>query len=682
MNKAFTNSLIKESSPYLLQHAHNPVNWYAWGADALQLAKEKDIPILLSIGYAACHWCHVMERESFEDEGVAAYMNEHFINIKVDREERPDLDHIYMEAVQAISGSGGWPLNVFLTPDTKPFFGGTYFPPHKVSNRASWKEILSFITSAWATRRTELLEQADTLINHINTSGHALLQALKLLPKDDNLFSLDDCHLIAKNMLLKADKNFGGFGKAPKFPQTFTLQYLLFYGHQFKNDEALQHALFSLKQMVNGGIYDHLAGGMARYSTDDEWLAPHFEKMLYDNALLVITLSEAFQVSGDDFYKKAIDKTLAFLMRDMQHKDGGFYAALDADTEGEEGKFYVWQKAEIEKVVTEPEIYCKWYGVTESGNWEGKNILQVKNEANIFETENNITKKNLQDILQQGDEILLAQRSKRVYPAVDDKIILGWNALLITAFCKAYAATLNEEYKKEAIQLHAFILKVFKGTNGSFFHNYKNNIAKNPAFLDDYAYLAQASIYLQEITFNPEYLYVAKGICDYVIKNFADTESGLFFFTGLEQDDVVLRKTEVYDGAVPSGNSIMAENLYYLSVIFDEVAWRETALHTLYRLKDVCLNYPTSFACWCSFLLKQAVGYTELVVTGTSLQEAQRELLQLYLPAKIMQGHSTFLNMPMLKSKEFNENLYIYRCKDYQCEAPVSSVTSLNKTNI
>jgi len=677
-----TNRLILESSPYLRQHAHNPVDWYPWGAEALQKAKENDLPILISIGYSACHWCHVMEHESFENEDTAAYMNQHFINIKIDREERPDLDHIYMEAVQAISGSGGWPLNVFLTPEKKPFYGGTYFPPEKAFNRASWKDILSFISESWKNKREDLLKQANLLVNHIQSSGSQLLDGLELQKQAGNeTFTSADCKVIAENILNKADLKHGGFGPAPKFPQTFTIQYLLMYGYFFKHEKAIQHASFSIKQMLNGGIYDHLAGGMARYSTDIKWLAPHFEKMLYDNALLVTVLCDAYLITKDDFFKKGIEKTLRFIIKEMKHPDGGFYSALDADTEGVEGKFYVWDKKEIEEVIKhDSELCCEWYGVTEHGNWEEKNILHIHTNLETFAKKKNIPIADLEGKIELWNEYLIKKRNTRISPEIDDKILLGWNALLLTAFCKAYAALNKIEYKEEAIALYEFIIEKYKKGDGGYYHTYKNEVSTHPAFLDDYTYLVQSCINLQEITSDQKYLLEAREITEYILKHFSDSKTGLFFFTNIQQEDILLRKAEIYDGAVPSGNSIMLENLYYLAMLLDKREWLDRAHNIIFKLKDIILKYPTSFGIWASILLKQTVGIHEVVISGNNIEKMVNEFLKVYLPNRIFQSSEKNIDYPFLKNKDFEKEASIYLCKQYACSLPIYSISELKKT--
>ena len=520
------NKLIQETSPYLLQHAYNPVNWYPWSEEALTKAKDENKPILVSIGYTACHWCHVMERESFEDENTAKMMNENFINIKIDREERPDLDHIYMDAVQAMTGSGGWPLNVFLTPAAKPFYGGTYFPPQKAFNRPSWQETLLGVAQAFRERRHEIDAQAENLTEHLLKSNSFGLQKIS----ENELFSPDQPVEALQNIMKSADKEWGGFGRAPKFPQSYAIQFLLRYNHLTKNEEALQQALLSLDKMIEGGIYDQVGGGFARYSTDTEWLAPHFEKMLYDNALLVSVLSEAYQLTGKERYKEVIEETMEFVQRELLHPAKGFYAALDADSEGVEGKFYVWDYEEVKSLLgSNAGIFCEYYNITEEGNWEHSNILRVKMAERDFAVKKKLTIDELKKILLTGKEKLLQKRNERIHPLLDDKIILGWNALMNIACSKAFAATGNEKYRTLAIENMQFVFNNFKGKEeNEFHHTWKNDKAKYPAFLDDYAFLIQALIQLQEITTETKWLIHAKSITEFVIKNFSEPDTGFF----------------------------------------------------------------------------------------------------------------------------------------------------------
>jgi uncharacterized protein len=678
MAHQFTNKLINENSPYLLQHAHNPVDWYAWGDEALQKARAENKLILVSIGYAACHWCHVMEKESFENEETAKQMNASFINIKIDREERPDLDHVYMDAVQAIAGNGGWPLNVFLTPEAKPFYGGTYFPPVRAFNRSSWPEVLTAIAQSWVEKKNEIEAQAENLIDHLqkaNDFGKALLTP------DNTLFTKENCQLITENVLKQADTEWGGFGKAPKFPQTFTIQYLLQYYHYTQNGQALQQALLSIDKMMEGGIYDHAGGGFARYSTDAEWLAPHFEKMLYDNALLLNVISEAYQITKEKKYKDVIIKTIAFIQRELMDAGGGFYAALDADSEGVEGKFYVWDKAEVDKILgADAALFCSFYDVTEKGNWEGRNILRILKPMDVFAKEKGLIEETLEVTMNNCLQKLMAQRDKRIRPITDDKILLGWNALMVTALCKAAAALNDEVYKQLAVKTMDFILQKFRKTMADyqFFHTYKNGIAKYPAFLDDYASLVQACIYLQEITSNTAYLDTANQVTRFVIDNFTDTETSYFFFTHKNQTDIIFRKKEVYDGATASGNSIMAQNLFYLAVVFDNAGWHAIAEKNTTSLGTAIIKYPTSFGIWASLLLQQTFGVNEVVVMGNNFQALYNQLLQVYLPGKIVQsGASVNSVFPLLKGKNPKNQTLIYLCRQYSCRTPVISIDEL-----
>jgi len=673
--KKFTNKLIDETSPYLLQHAHNPVNWYPWSEETLQRAKDENKPILVSIGYSACHWCHVMERESFEDEATAKLMNEKFINIKIDREERPDLDHIYMDAVQAMTGSGGWPLNVFLTPDAKPFYGGTYFPPQRAYNRPSWQETLLSVSQAFKERRHEIDAQSENLTEHLLKSNSFGFQ------KEDNAFTKENCSEAFQNIMKNADKEWGGFGKAPKFPQTYSIQFLLRYHHITKNEEALAQALVSIDKMIEGGIYDQIGGGFARYSTDTEWLAPHFEKMLYDNAQLVSVLSEAFQLTRKERYKEVIEETMEFIQRELfPQKQKGFYAALDADSEGVEGKFYVWSLEEVKKILGEDaELYCAYYDVSETGNWEHTNILRVKKTVEGFAAERDIAVDELKKILINGNKKLLQERSNRIRPLLDDKIILGWNALMNTACSKAYSATGKEEYRKLAINNMNFLLSNLKGKDANAYHHtFKEGKAKFPAFLDDYAFLIEALIYLQEITADKQWIEKAKSITDYVIQNFIEEETGFFFYTPVDQQDIIVRKKEVYDSAVPSGNSVMAYNLWKLSLLFDKKEWGEQSLQMASSLSNAISKYPVSFGNWASLLLEITEGTQEIAVVGAETSVVLKELLSEYIPHRIvMATGKEESNYPLLADKQVLAKTSIFLCRNYTCLKPVFSVNEL-----
>lgn len=666
-----TNRLIHESSPYLLQHAHNPVDWYPWNDEAFEKAKKEDKPVLVSIGYAACHWCHVMERESFEDAEVAAFMNEHFINIKVDREERPDVDHIYMDAVQTMTGGGGWPLNVFLTPQGKPFYGGTYYPPKKLFNRSSWVDVLSAIAEAYTERKEEIEQQAESLTRHLKNSN-AIGNQHQGYAFDKK--AMDDAF---DNIMKSADKQWGGFGRAPKFPQTFTINFLLRYSFITGNQEGLNQAFLSLDKMLQGGIYDQIGGGFARYSTDSEWLAPHFEKMLYDNALLIGSICEAYQITGREHYRQAIEETLRFVERELTHKDGGFFSALDADSEGEEGKFYVWQQEEIESILgADAPVFNAYFNVSKEGNWEGKNILHSSTTMENFATQNGRKLSDLKELIKRSKHKLLEVRNSRIRPLLDDKLLLSWNALMNIAFSKAYGATGKEEYKLTAEKNMMFLLKNFS-TGDHFYHTWKNGKAKHPAFLDDYAFLIAALLELAQITADTDWLDKAKSLTRYVIDNFSDDESTLFFYTQKTQTDVLLRKKEVYDSAIPSGNSVMAHNLYRLSIVFDKDDWREKSGFMLSAFGDIATRYPTSFGFWLSLLMETTYTTNEIAITGPDFYERLRDVLATYFPHSIIMSSDIANDFPLLKGKESKDHTLIYLCKNYTCLRPVESLAEL-----
>lgn len=679
MKNTHTNQLIHETSPYLLQHAHNPVNWYPWGEEALSRARAEDKPILVSIGYAACHWCHVMERESFEDEQTAAIMNEYFINIKIDREERPDLDHIYMDAVQAMTGSGGWPLNVFLTPDTRPFYGGTYFPPQRAYNRASWKEILQGVHNAYRDKKQEILQQAENLTSHLMGSNAF---GIRKPGEAELLFTPELLTTIANNLLATADTEWGGFGKAPKFPQTFSIQYLLRHYHFTREATALQQALLSLDKMIEGGIYDQLGGGFARYSTDNEWLAPHFEKMLYDNALLINVLAEAWQLTRKPQYARTIEHTLAYIEREMLQEEGGFFSALDADSEGVEGKFYTWSLQEVRDVLGEEDarLLAACYDISEKGNWEHTNILRITRPIAEVAAGMDISAEQLENRLAVCRQRLMERRSSRIRPQLDDKILLGWNALMITAYAKAFAALGKEAYREQAVNSMAFLEAGLSGNAGGWFHTYKNGKARIPAFLDDYAYLIQAYIHLQEITGRGVYLLKARNLLEWVITHFEEAETGFFFYTHSSQTDVIVRKKEVYDGAVPSGNAVMAHNLYYLSIVFDRPGWAERSEVMLRSLGKAVGQYPGSFGVWAMLAQLMTVGMQEIAIVGQQARDFLCPVLERFVPNKILQAQETnSSDFPLLAGKMGAENggALFYLCKNYACQAPFLTIDAL-----
>ena len=688
MVKKFSNRLLNESSPYLLQHAYNPVDWYTWGEEAIERAKAENKIILLSIGYSACHWCHVMEKESFENESVALFMNENFINIKVDREERPDLDHIYMDAVQAISGSGGWPLNVFLTPETKPIYGGTYFPPVKAFNRSSWTDVLKSIQNAWKEKETEIRAQAQNLTAHLNQSNDlGFLKEGYSVNAENEHFSKEDADNIFAQIMGSADTVWGGFGKAPKFPQTFVIQYLMHYHFFTGSQTALNQALLSIDKMLQGGIYDQVGGGLARYSTDEEWLAPHFEKMLYDNALFIRILCDAFQLTKKDDYAKAIRKTIAFVERELMDKDGGFYAALDADSEGEEGKYYVWDKNEIDDLLGEDSaVFCEYFDISAAGNWSAdqgrdkKNILRILTQRDLFIKEQNLSLIEFENKIGRSLEILFLARARKPRPGTDDKILLNWNALMITSLCCASGVLNEKRYADLAENSFNIILNKFNtGANGySLKHSFKGTKAKHPAFLDDYAYLIQSCIALQELTSNTRYLKIARELTHQVIGDFFDERHGFFYYSSKDQKDIIFRNKEVHDGAIPSGNSVMAGNLFYLAKIFDNTDWQRLAWNIAGALKTAIMKYPASFGNWASVVLMQVYGVNEVVISGPEHKQICSELLIHYLPNKVLQSsHSANNEYPLLLGKNNAFETLIYLCKDYICGPPLKTIEEL-----
>jgi uncharacterized protein YyaL (SSP411 family) len=705
------NRLAKESSPYLLQHAHNPVDWFPWGDEAIQKSRNEDKPMLVSIGYSACHWCHVMERESFEDPETAEIMNRLFVNIKIDREERPDLDQIYMDAVQAIAGNGGWPLNVFLTPEGKPFYGGTYFPPVNMHNRASWKSVLQSISVAFREKRQEIEEQANNLTSHIAGSvfgTHVLT--------NDQVFHQDDVQAVQEQLMKTADRRNGGFGAAPKFPQTYSIRFLLQHYYYTGDQISLDQACLSLDKMIYGGIYDQLAGGFARYSTDEEWLAPHFEKMLYDNALLIIAMSEAFQLTKKSRYSRAIRQTMDFIQNELYSEKGGFYSALDADSEGEEGKFYTWGKNEILDILgSDGEDFCSIYDITERGNWEGKNILRIKFPESVFFNEKDpklsemaVKGRGISEIdpkLGEWKRRMLERRAERIRPRLDDKILLGWNALMITACCKAFAALGDEEYRTLALKNIAFLEEKMRGEGANFFlHSYKNTAENEtkaaigmdrrgmgderqniPAFLVDYAFLIETYIQLQEITGEADFLIRAKTLTHWVIENFSEEDTGYFFYTHAAQNDVIVRKRDVYDGATPSGNAVMALNLLYLGTVFDESEWKQRAARNVAGLREVIKRYPGSFAFWATLINAFTYPLYEIVLAGTYSVERHKEFLEKAIPNRVFQISSVshqissvnHPELPILRNKPVVGQSQFFLCRDYSCQQPVKEVSDL-----
>lgn len=671
------NQLQYETSPYLLQHARNPVDWYPWGEAAFDRARGENKPVMVSIGYSTCHWCHVMERESFEDEDVAAFMNRFFINIKVDREERPDVDHLYMEACQALTGSGGWPLNVFLTPEGKPFYAGTYFPPEAVHNRPSWIQVLKYIHHTYVDKREVVEEQADRLMGAIQRADGAFLSVQNdAVAFDVGLFERDWPMKIVASFSERVDRIHGGFGGAPKFPATMSLEYLLDYHLFTKEDGALEEVDFSLKKMIFGGIYDQLGGGFARYATDRAWLVPHFEKMLYDNALLTTLLARMFQVTADPLYLDTLHQTLAFIDREMTHPQGGFYSALDADSEGVEGKFYVWDKAEIEELLgADADVFCRYFQVLPGGNWEGKNILHRKQGYADFALADGIDEVALKALVERSFAKLLTARDARVRPGLDDKVLLNWNALMCSAYVHAWEATNMPAYLDAARKNMQFVLEHFRRSDqqGAFWHTWKAGEARYAAFLDDYAFLIRAMQDLYEATFDESLLEEAMDIARYVVGAFFDETSGMFFFTDKSQTDLIVRKKDLYDSSMPSGNAAMLMNLQKLAVMAGEEAFAKMATRMMANMKDAVERYPSSFSYWARCMLYETLGWKEIAVVGDNAVTLAGKLHCLYFPARIlMASASPESTYPLLANRYTPGQDLFFLCENFSCRRPTS----------
>jgi uncharacterized protein len=585
------NRLAHETSPYLRQHADNPVAWYPWGEEALSLARAQDKPILLSIGYAACHWCHVMAHESFEDEATAAYLNDHFINVKVDREERPDLDSIYMTAVVAMTGHGGWPMTVALTPDGRPFFGGTYFPPVPRYNMPSFRQVLEALVRAWRTQRDDIEANASQLTEHLSRT----LSLGGSGPLDDDLF--DE----ALGGLLRAfDADLGGFGRAPKFPPSMTLEFLLRVSQRRGDTMALHMAEFTLEKMAYGGMYDQIGGGFARYSTDDRWLVPHFEKMLYDNALLARVYLHAYQVTGRPLYRRIVTETLDFVLRELRHEAGGFYSSYDADSEGEEGKFYVWSAAEIRAALgAEAPLFMLAYDVTERGNWEGQNILNLPRSLEEVAEMAQTPLAEVEARLAAARQTLYAIRAERVWPGLDDKVLTAWNGLMLAAFAEAGRVLERPDYTAAASQNAEFLYENLRGENGRLLRTWKaGSTARYNGYLEDYAYLADGLLALYQTTWEPRWFRWAQELADLMLAHFADAENGGFYDTSDDHEQLIQRPKDVQDNATPSGNAMAAQVLLKLGLYTGNGRYWDSATQATSALAEALRRYPTGFAHW------------------------------------------------------------------------------------
>jgi uncharacterized protein YyaL (SSP411 family) len=670
------NKLINESSPYLLQHAHNPVQWYAWGEEALTLAKQQDKPILVSIGYAACHWCHVMEHESFEDAATAEIMNTFFINIKVDREERPDLDNIYMNACQILTGAGGWPLNVFLTPEQKPFSAGTYYPPKPAYGKPSWKEEIAFMHNAFVNQRDKVEEQANMLVEHIAKMDNAFVDKISS-PESVAAYAASHVQEALAHMRDQFDTIDGGFGNAPKFPAAMTLRFLLRYAWLNKDERIMGHVDLSLHKMHQGGIYDHIGGGFARYATDKKWMIPHFEKMLYDNALLCSLYAEAYRATGNQNWLRVAEEILEYVDRECTDDSGAWYASYDADSEGEEGKYYTFTYDDLVLALGTDAIWAaSLFQATLTGNWEETNILHRKAENAEDAAKLNMALADFEAKLTSVRKTLLAFREQRIKPGCDNKIILSWNAMMCSAFVDVYKASGNEKYRDTAIKNITFLTTAFVRPKHTFalWHVVTNGHAKYDAFLEDYATLIQALFDVYEITGNMQWFEKANGYMNYVQDQFAAPE-GMFYFTEKDQADIPIRSIEYYDNATPSGNSVMAANIWRRYLLTGNIADAEQAVHMLTAMRAAMIKYGTSFGNWWQTALKLIHPTAEVAVTGPDHQKMRDALFAIYYPHVVIQnGNEATSSFPLLQHRSSETDTRIFVCQNFTCRQPVTTL--------
>ena len=682
-NREHTNRLALETSPYLLQHAHNPVDWYPWGEEAQARARQENKPILLSIGYSACHWCHVMERESFENDAIAATMNAHFVNIKVDREERPDVDAIYMSAVQLMTGQGGWPMTMFLTPDGKPFYGGTYFPPVDMYGRPGFPRILEAVSSAWETERSGIEAQGDIILAQLD-QGNDLTRDLP-----DTLLTPVLLENAFKTLLTSFDQTYGGFGTAPKFPQPANLDFLLRFHARSKRQEPLAMVEKTLQKMAIGGIYDQLGGGFHRYSTDQTWLVPHFEKMLYDNAQLAQTYAHAFQVTGNIFYKGVAEETLEYVLREMTSAEGGFYSAQDADSEGVEGKFFVWTPEELSAILGERDaaVFSSFYDVSPHGNWEGNSILHVVREAKDVAREFNLTVKQAADILDGARVKLLAVRERRIKPGLDDKILTAWNGLMLAAFAECGTIFYRQDFIDAATKNADFVLTkmVQPEDNRRLFRTYRNGQAKLNAYLEDYAFYAAGLLHLYQATFDTRWLQQAQSLVDTMLTYFWDERHSGFFATSDDHEALIQRPKDLDDNATPSGNSVGIEVLLKLWAFTGNDRYQQCAARVLRKLGPVVEKHPYGFARLLGAIDFYLAGPQEIGLRGEpddpTIQAMLRAVFTPYLPNKVVglaAPTDTTTNVAFLTDRNaIDSKSTAYVCQNFACKAPVTTPEAL-----
>src|SRR5262245_37033389 len=624
----YTNRLINETSPYLLQHAHNPVDWYPWGEEAFARARAENLPIHLSIGYSACHWCHVLAHESFENEVTAGLLNENYVNIKVDREERPDLDAIYMSAIQMMTGGGGWPMTVFLTPDGRPFYGGTYFPPVDRFGMPSFNRVLTAISDAYQTRRDEVDESAAGILLELKRLDSLAPQEGELRP--------EILEQAAETLLGSFDPDYGGFSSKPKFPPSMVLSFLLREHQRTANISALSAVELTLEKMAKGGMYDQLGGGFHRYSVDEKWLVPHFEKMLYDNALLSRIYLDAWLVTGNEFYKRIAVETLDYTRREMTDTSGGFYSSQDADSEGEEGKFFIWSREEVEALLGEEDarLFCRYFDITNIGNFESENILHIDQDATVIAKFLGVTQQRMDEAIERGKKILLEAREKRIKPHRDEKMLTSWNALMLRSFAEGARVLDRQDYLQVAISNADFLLSHSK-QGGRLLRTHRDGKSKLNGYLEDYAYLIHGLLSLYEATFDLRWFEEALGLAETMIEQFWDEEAEGFFFTSKDHETLITRTKDLYDNATPSGNSVAAHVLLRLSLFTGEENYRKKAEIILKLMKPAMARAPGAFGhLLCALDLFLASPY-EIALIGYS-KALTDTVFKRYLPNKVV----------------------------------------------
>ncbi len=681
------NRLIHETSPYLLQHAHNPVDWYAWGTESLEKARREDKPIFLSIGYSACHWCHVMEEESFQDAETAALLNRDFVAIKVDREERPDLDSIYMDAVVALTGSGGWPMSVFLTPEGKPFFGGTYFPNTRGHGLPAFKDILGSLAVAWQNRREQVYAGGDQVAQALRRDSMSSTESAALLPQ-----TIDQA---LSNVMMNCDWTNGGWGDAPKFPQPMILEFLLRVYAQRRDELVLKMLRLTLTKMARGGMYDQLGGGFHRYSTDDRWLVPHFEKMLYDNALLARVYVHAWQITRDDFYRRIATETLDYVAREMLDPRGGFYSTQDADSEGVEGKFYVWAVDEIHALLgKDAALFMDAYGASANGNFEGHNILHTARDLDVLAELHQTSQGEIAARLAVARRNLLAERAKRVKPARDEKVLTAWNGLMLAAFAEAAQVFQRDDYREIAERNAEFLLREMRAPGESVervLRAWKNGVAKLNGYLEDYANLAEGLLTLYETTFDARWFIAARELADTMLARFADPRGG-FFDTRDDHEQLITRPKDLQDNATPSGNAMAVTVLLKLAAFTGDARYTDAADSTLRALQPALGQHPAAFAQWlCALDFALGAPKEIAIVDDASAGSGQvsgdaRKLLDVvfaeYRPHQVVAcaGAGDAARIPLLEGRpRVNGRATAYVCRNFTCQLPVNDAAALQE---